>query len=266
MAKIKKNQKKFVLALVFLPIFAIAASSYVVYRGVENYIKNSSYFKIRTLTTEGITDKRYCDVMKEAIIGENIFCIDTRRLSERIRKRFPTFYSVVVIRVLPSELSIIAGERVPVAVLRRGAYYLFDTEGVAVSSFAASESVDFPEISGLENKISTVKVGASYQSGVLKEALNLARVLRLQRFAIDASLPIGNKMKISRIDAADPSNLSFFLGDILEIKVGHQDFENKIGFVPAILKSLSDDIVNVKYIDLRPKEPAVSIKKEERKK
>jgi cell division septal protein FtsQ len=248
--------------LVLLPIVAVVVSSYMVYRGVENYIATSSYFKVRDLKVEGITDSRYVDVMKQQILGVNIFDDQVDKLSEKIKKKFPTFNSVIVMRVLPSTLQIVAKERIPVAVVRRDSFYLFDTEGVIVSSFTLSELIDFPVITGLDNKLRVLKVGASYRLGVLRDVLGLAKVLRQQRFYIDAGLPRDSRLKITRIDASDPDDFSFYLGESIEVKVGNRDFENKINLFSSILKSLSGDIVNVKYIDLRPKEPAVAMKKE----
>jgi cell division septal protein FtsQ len=266
MAKNKKNSRNFIMALIFLPVVAVALSAYAVYKGVVNYVTTSYYFKIRDVKVEGIADPRYVGLMREEIVGNNIFCVDSGKVSERIKRRFPTLTRVTVTRVLPSELLVVAHERVPVAVLRRDAAYLFDTQGVAISSFPLSETVDFPVIAGLEKKISAVRVGMSYNSGVLKEALHLARVLRLQRFALDASLPQPRLFGITKIDCLDPSNFSFYLGDNLQVKVGHSDFENKIALLPSILKSLSQEIASVQYIDLRPNEPAVALKKEVRKK
>lgn len=258
MAKNKKNTKNIVPLLVLLPLVAVAFSSYAVYRGIENYITTSSYFNVRDVKVDGITDMRYIDLMKEEILGINIFRINTRKLSERIMRKFPTFSSVTATRVLPSQLSIVARERMPVAVIRKDAYYLFDTEGVVIARFSLSESPDFPSIAGFDNALGVLRVGVSYPLKSLKEVLHLARVLRISRFAIDASL--GSKMKITRIDAHDPSDLSFYLGETLQVRVGSGDFDRKIGFLPSILKSLSSEIGYVKYIDLRPKEPAVAMK------
>lgn len=246
--------------LVVLPLVAVLASSYAVYRGIENYVTTSSYFNVRDVEVDGITDMRYIDLMKEEILGTNIFRIDTRKLSERIMRKFPTFSSVTATRVLPSQLSIVARERMPVAVIKKDAHYLFDTEGVVIARFSLSESPDFPTIAGFENELGALKVGAIYPNRSFKEVLRLARVLRVRRFAIDAALD--SKLKITRIDAYDPSDLSFYLGETLQVRVGSGDFERKIGFLPSILKSLSAEIGSVKYIDLRPKEPAVAIKKE----
>ncbi|HQP92106.1 MAG TPA: cell division protein FtsQ/DivIB [Candidatus Omnitrophota bacterium] len=261
MSKRKHPKRNFVPLLVFLPVLAIGLSSYAVFSGIRHYTETSSYFNVRQVEVEGISDARYCDVMKEALIGTNIFRIDTIKLSERIKKKFPTFYSVSVTRVLPSCLRIVAKERLPVAIMQRaGISYLFDTEGVIVAGFPSGQGSDFPLIVGLEDKFSGLKVGSSYNSKILKNVLSLAKALRLQRFNIDSAFSQANRLKITRIDASQPSELSFYFWDTIQIKVGRNDFENKINLLPAIIKSLAGEINNVKYIDLRPKEPVVASK------
>ncbi len=262
MVKIKKNQKNFIFLLVFLPVLAIVISAYAVLKGVENYVSTSSYFNIRDVKVDGIADTRYCDVMKEALTGTNIFHIDTLRLSQRIRKKFPTFSSVTVTRVLPSSLWIQAKERIPVAILRRDAAYLFDTDGVVIAAFSVGQSTDFPIIVGLDNQLPNVKVGMSYRLPILNDALALAKAVRLQRFNIESAVNSINKMRVTSIDVSDASNFCFYLGDSIQIKTGRKGFEEKVNLLPPILKSLAGEIENVKYIDLRPKEPAIAMKKE----
>jgi len=252
MAKNKKSPRyaPFVMFVV-LPVLAIGISAFAVFKGVQNYTMTSLYFKIRTLKVEGIADVRYVDLMKDDILGTNIFELNTRKLAERIKRRFPTFYSIRVTRVLPSQLFIEAHERIPVAVVRRNQYYLFDAEGVVVSSFSLDALVNYPLLVGLENKLPNVRVGVAYDSGVLRPPLRLALMLR-------SNLPY---VKITKIDAADPDDLSFYLGGDVQVRIGNRDFESRLRLLPAILKSIGPELGNVRYIDLRPKEPVVAYKK-----
>lgn len=261
MSKNKKGQDTSpVFLLVVMPLLAMAISSFAIYKGVENYITTSNYFRIRELTIEGITDSRYMGLIKEEILGTNIFRVDTRKLSERIRRKFPTFYSVVVTRILPSRLLVEAKERLPVAVLKRDLYYVFDTEGVALSSYATLEFLDFPVITGLENKIQRIKVGVAYPLNVLERSLYLARVLRAASHDIETSVPQGSAFKVTKIDAGDANNLSFYLGQDIQVRVGRDDFQQKVELLTSILRSLGAELSTVRYIDLRPKEPVIFTK------
>ena len=250
MSKNKKarSTKLFFLLVVF-PVLAIAISFYAILKGVQNYITSSDYFKIRDLRAEGIADARYVDLMREEILGGNIFRLDTLKLSEKIRRRFPTFYSVTVNRVLPSQLWIVAKERIPVAEIKRDLYYVFDVDGVVIGGLSSSGTLNLPLIVGLESQLPRIKIGTEYSLSTLRRALVLAKALRDY-----------NDFVVSRIDASDPGNLVFYLADEVQIKIGDRDFENKISPLSSILHSIGGDLSNVKYIDLRPKEPVVATK------
>ena len=257
MAKTKKNQSWMpVFLLVFVPFFAIILSSVVLYRGVRNYLTTSQYFNVRDLKVEGIADQRYVDLMKKEIFGVNIFRIDMLKLSDRIKQRFPTFYSVTVSRVLPSELLIIAKERLPVALIKTDAPYVLDDEGVALMQVASENDVGLPLIVGLEGKISKIKAGSKVSGNVLHRSLLLAKALRLKAPAI----------RPSKIDASDPSHPFFYLGPDLQVKIREKDFEAQLLLLPAIIKSLGSDLAQVSYIDLRPKEPVIAMKENDKKK
>jgi len=252
MAKNKKNKQgnQFFL-LVILPLLAIFVSSLAIYKGLENYITSSHYFKIRDVVIDGITDARYVECMREEISGSNIFELDAQKLAERIKKRFPTFYNIRVTRVLPCKLDILARERIPVAIVRKEVYYLFDAQGVAIASFPLNAVLNYPLIVGLDNKLPKIQVGVSYETKALKIPLRLALLLRVRIPAL----------RIVKIDAADLDNLVFYLNNDIQVKMGNRDFEERLNLLSVILKSLGTEITNVLYIDLRLKEPVISLRK-----
>jgi cell division septal protein FtsQ len=264
MAKKKNNNNGWsIFLLVVLPLVAFGLSGLAIYKGVQNYITTSNYFKIRELKVEGINDPKYLSLMKEAVLGDNIFRLDVGRLAQNIRLKFPTFYSVIVTRVLPSQLFIQAKERLPVAVMKRDIYYLFDADGVVISSFPPDAVFSFPLITGLESRLPRLKVGVHYNAHVLDKPLLLARMLRVYADRIEESAP---GFKITKIDASDLDQLTFTFGNDLAVKIGDKDFENRIAVLPVILKTIGSELDNVKYIDLRPKEPAVAMKDNKLKK
>lgn len=262
MTKSKKNQNfaPFFL-LVILPFLAVLTSSYAIYKGVQNYIVTSNYFKIRELKVEGIMDLKYLDLIKEELLGVNIFRVNTERLAERIRNKFPNFTSVTITRILPSQLRMMAKERIPLAVIKRDLCFIFDGEGVALSSFSpAATPYDLPLIVGLENKLQQIRVGAAYQFSALHKALLLARALKAKKTDISTAFSKNESRKVTKIDVIDPGNLSFYLGDDIQVKVGDKDFEERLSFLADILRSISGDLSNIRYIDLRSKEPVIATK------
>jgi len=252
--------------LVILPFLAIVISFFAIAQGIKNYVTTSNYFRIRELKVEGIADKRYLDLMKEEILGVNIFRLDVGKLAKKIKTKFPTFYSVTINRILPSELFIAAKERCPVAVIKQDLYYLLDADGMVLASFASGDASAFPLIVGLENQLPRFRPGVDYSTGALRKSLALAKTLRLQSHQIETSFSPAQRRRVTKIDASVPNQLSFYLGDDIQIRVGDSDFDNKIDLMSVILHSIGVDLGNVRYIDLRPKEPVVAMKDEKKRK
>jgi len=189
--------------------------------------------------------------------------VDVARLAGRIRRKFPTFYEVRVRRILPSELRIVAEERLPVAVLEQGRFYLFDADGVALSVVASAEAVRLPLVEGVAGRLPKIKSGFHYGRPELRQALRLADVLARRGDELARRMPSGQQ-RVRKIVVGPGGQLSFFLGDSLEVKVRDRGFEEQLDLLPAILKNLGSDIGQAAYVDLRPREPVVGMRSGER--
>ncbi|MFH1692617.1 MAG: cell division protein FtsQ/DivIB [Candidatus Omnitrophota bacterium] len=262
----KKRKRFFVFFLFVLPVLAISLSSFAIFKGIKNYITSSSYFIIKKVSIEGIVNTKYADSIQQEILGGNIFCLDTTKISERIQRRFPNFSSVVITRILPSELSIVAKERLPVAVLKRDIYYVFDADGIVLSSFSSKEMMDLPLMTGFEKQLKKVDVGKKYPLKVLQVPLALAKALKIQMPSVYSQVPCAQNLKVTRIDAGDPVNLLFYFNDDIQVKIGNQNFDDRLSLLQVVLKSLDYEMAQVDYIDLRSKEPVVAYKNKNAKK
>jgi len=261
MAKKKKNSSDggpFFL-LVVLPLAAIVLSGWAIAKGVHHYVTTSHYFKIRELRAEGIGDQRYLEMIKNDVVGVNIFRVDAVDLAGRIQRRFPNFYSVSVRRILPSQLLIVAKERLPVVWIKRDVYYMMDANGVVVGTAPLGETPTLPLLAGMDSKLARLKTGATYSFSALHRALVLAKILKAHAADIREAIP-GMSLSVISLDAADPEELSFYLNPAIEVKVGDRNFDSRISLLPAILRTISSDMGRIKYIDLRPKEPVVATK------
>lgn len=256
----KKRQRFFVFFLIVLPVLALGFSSFAIFKGIQHYLKSSSYFVIKKVSIEGIADDKFAELIRVEILGDNIFCLDASRLSEQIKRKFPHFLSVVVTRILPSELSITAKERLPVAVLKRDLYYVFDTDGVVLSSYSARDMLELPLMTGLEKQIKKINVGKTYSSKALTASLTLAKALKIQMPSIYVRVPDMRHLKVTRIDIEDEADLSFYFNDDIQVKIGRQDFDGRLSLLPVVLKNIDYEIGQVGYIDLRSKEPVVAYK------
>lgn len=247
--------------LVILPLLAIGLSGLAIAGGIQNYVTTSHYFRVKELRVEGITDQKYLNMIKDEVVGSNIFRINAGELAWRIKSRFPNFYYVSVERVLPSQLFILAKERLPVAWIKRDRSYLLDANGVIVGE-AGGDITYLPLLTGLEEnrRQQKLKTGAVYSARGIHRPLLLAKILKLRSASIRQAID-GQTMEITRIDATRPNELSFFLSpDQIEVKVGDRNFDVRVALLPAILQTISADKGNIKYIDLRPREPVVATK------
>ncbi|MFH1691595.1 MAG: cell division protein FtsQ/DivIB [Candidatus Omnitrophota bacterium] len=255
----KKKRKRFLVFFLFvLPVLALGLSSFAIFKGIKNYITSSSYFEIKKVAIEGIANGMYADSIKQEILGNNIFCLDTVKMSERIQRKFPNFSNVVITRVLPSELLIVAKERLPVAVLKRDIYYVFDSDAVVLSSFSSQSMIDLPLIIGFEKQLKKIEVGKKYPLKGLRTSLALAKALKIQLPFVYTQVPNTQNLKVTTIDAEDTANLSFYFNDNLQVKIGGQDFDARLSLLPVVLKGIDYEIAQVDYIDLRSKEPVVA--------
>ncbi len=248
-----------VFLLVILPLLALALSGLALYKGIRYYLTSSEYFCVREVTALGVADHRYVQMIRDELIGANIFKVDVVRLAQRIRRKFPTFYEVRVRRILPSELRIVADERVPVAVVKKERYYLFDAEGVALSVVASPEAVRLPLVEGGIDRLPKIQSGFRYGQADLRKALSLAGAIERQGTSLVRHMPEAGQ-RVSKIVVGPGGRLSFYLGDDLEVKVRDRRFDEQLDLLPAIIKDLGPDIGEVAYLDLRPREPVVGMK------
>lgn len=252
-----------VFLLIVLPLLALALSGFAIYKGIHYYLTSSDYFRVREVTALGVVDYRYVQMIRDELTGANIFKVDVVKLAERIRRKFPTFYEVRVRRILPSELRIVAEERVPVAVVKKGRSYLFDADGVALSVVASAEAVRLPLVEGVAGRL-PIKSGFRYGHPELRKALDLAGALERRGDDLTRRMPPGQQ-RVRKIVVGSGGKLSFFVGDGLEVKVRDRGFDGQLDLLPAILKNLGPDIGAVAYLDLRPREPVVGMRSEGRR-
>lgn len=261
---VKKNNKfkppvKFitVIIIIFLVLFFII--SYI-----WSIVSTSDYFKVTDIVTKvpNIVDLSY-------LKGRNIFSIDLRRESDYILDFCPDFSKVRLAKVLPNRIFVDFIKRKPVAFVRLYKYYFVDENAVLFYSSSEPQDLDLPTIAGLETKIFGVKPRKKYNIRELLLALNIIKETKNNK--------ILKGYKIKKIDVANPSNTSVFITlpsspadysngkqvlvpEYLEIRIGEDDIKNRIVFLGGVVAESNKNLSNIKYIDLRFKDPVVKFK------
>ena len=247
MAKKMKRKKKAEPKVVFkrkIPIKKILPFAIILVLILTSYVflKNSPYFSVKKIS---IVDIDYASGIEASDLiriykGRNIFNIDIKSLSSRMRDDHPFIKDVVVKRVLPEMLEISILSRVPVAKIKSKGYLPIDNAGMVLSSRLVSE--DLPVITGVSLWIRP-RAGEKIKNKKVNNALMLLEALK-------ESSTI-RKYGLREINVRDTRNLSFFLKNGIEVKIGDEEFSTRIKRLSTTLSDTSLDKDNIKYIDVR---------------
>jgi cell division septal protein FtsQ len=228
-------------------------------------LKNSRYFKIKdVLDSQGMELTAF-----SYLKGRNIFNIDLKAESQDIQELYPNCQKIRLVRVMPNRLVIDFIKRIPVAYVKLFRFFCVDDEAVLFDVPRSSEFADLPIIVGLDTKIFGPKAGKAYNIMELKFALDVIKEIKNNK--------ILEGYKIKRIDVLRPGNTSFLITapqeaspdpkeevtagiQGLDIKIGQDDIKDKIATFSQLLIQLKKDWNNIRYIDLRFKEPVIKFK------
>jgi len=198
---------------------------------------------------EALTPK-YIGKCLELNACSNIFAFNMQAKRSALMDDIPCIKSVEISRRLPGELDITVHERLPVARLEMNAYYLtVDREGRVLGTTSGSKIL--PVISG--HAISGLRPGVQLDEKKIRRALAVIQTCD--------TMPVGNYVKIMRIDVHDQDMLSFILADGEQVKfswIGMTDLspdspdnlERKLSRLAESLRSASTRGKKIASIDL----------------
>lgn len=236
--------------------------------GILKILGSKDYFKIKEIMTNEdntidgstmltINPERSRGIDLSYLKGKNIFSIDLRQESQDIVQQNPVYRKIRLIRVIPNRIFVDFIRRKPIALIKLYRYFAVDEEGMVFEVPKELDYAQLPLILGLETKIFGAKSGRIYK---LKE---LALALDIIREAKNNQTLRGYKIKI--INVTDINNASFFLlltggFEGLEIKLDADELKEKFAILTGILSQDKENLVKIKYIDLRFKEPVIKLK------
>ena len=249
--KQKKDFKKFEPRKIFTGKWIRVAIAFILILGIFIILKNAAYFKLQTI--EVIDRIHATDINKDQLLriykGRNIFDIDIASMSLQIKNDYPVIKDVTVRRILPNKIRIDIVPRIPVAKLKLNENYPIDKEGMILSPGMRSE--DIPVITGFSMWLRP-KTGEVIKNQRIEKALELIRALNKSSLTLN--------YKVAAIDASNNRNLSFYLDNGMEVKIGGEDFLKRIENLKKNLSNPKLDKSNIKYIDLRFKDIVIGPK------
>jgi cell division septal protein FtsQ len=247
----RKRKFRFPLAIIALCLVIL-----IVFLAVLSYIchalSTAQYFTIREVF---VSDRDRADF--SYLKGKNIFAIDLKDEARYILEAFPDCASVRIVRVLPDRLFLYFVKRKAVALVKLYKYFSVDDEAVFFQPKNMPEEDGLPVITGLETKIFGPKPGKKYCVRELLLSLKIIKAIKRIRLLKD--------YKLKRIDAASSSSCTVFLllpaqdKLLLEIRLGEERVGEKISMLAGLIAQERSNIANIKYIDLRFKEPVIKL-------
>ncbi|MCX5703614.1 MAG: hypothetical protein NT066_03885 [Candidatus Omnitrophica bacterium] len=241
------------LALVFIIGYSLRA------------IRDSDYFNIKEIiANEGnAVDLSY-------LKGNNIFSVDLINESRNILDAYPGYSLIKLVRILPNRIFANFIKRKPVALVKLYRYFALDEGGVFFDLVNQQiEGLSLPVIVGLETKIFGARPGKAYNIRELVLALHIIKEIKRDRLLKD--------YRIKKINVANIANTSMFMlypplsqdtrsakvsgapGE-LEVRLGKDKIKDKIAILAGLVMGSSNDLANIKYIDLRFKEAVIKLK------
>lgn len=261
----KRKPKTIFASITGLLIFAVIL--FVIFYSAELVIKKSAFFKISEIIINGNNDAK---ISFDYLKGRNIFAIDLKKEEYAALRLYPVSNAVKLIKILPNRIFVDFAIRRPVAYVKLYRNFYVDEEGVLFEAPSGVELLELPVISGLDGKIFGPKKGQKYNVKELTSALKIIKIIKNNAALRD--------LTIKKIDAADSANMSVFLFlpfttvnavdkknaflGALEVKFGQAYIDEKIDILGNLCVQGRKDLGNIKYIDLRFKDPVIKFKEQ----
>lgn len=245
----KESNKKKPLSLILkiLPIslglLAVAMTIVFLYHSVVK----SDYFNIdntKLILRDGVRTaslNRY-NKLSELGKGENIFKLDIASISSKILSDYPEIKNCNVKRRFPNELTINIFMRQAIAQIDLGKFYLIDEEAFLLSKARSEATKKLTIITGIGGWAPR-KIGDKFRSSKVLRAIKLITAIRTSGLL--------RRHTLGNVDASDSKNLSFFIDEGLQIKIGRDHFDDRIKLLKETLLSSYVDKDDLEYIDLR---------------
>ncbi len=215
-------------------------------KGIQAF-RNLSYFKvssIRSSTGEIFKEEKRFSYLK----GKNIFSVDLQEFERQLRWAYPQAKSVRVLRQLPNVITVEISERVPFAIISIARLNVtVDEKGFVVSKTAVNKNL--PLILGVSYRSDKVLVGRVIESKSAQLAISILKAFK--------SESLSSRIKIEKVNIGNLSKIYCYIKDGPEVIIDQDRVTEKTKTLKMVLNKMSVKIEDLRYIDLRFKEPVI---------
>jgi len=201
-----------------------------------SYLLSTPYFEVREASVRGVKELTEKDILTLAAIPpqQNLLAVNTDVLVKRISAN-QWVKNIYVGRELPNRLVLEVRERIPIAMVKQASdFYLMDSEGLVFKKLGKGDEVDLPILTGINN-------AEKENPKLLLSTLNLLKM-------ISTSGRYNYLGAISEVNIDDVFGLSLLTDAGLYLKLGMDDYENKLKQLNVVLADLEKRGLKKGYI------------------
>ena len=178
--------------------------------------------------------------------GLSLFGIDARAAADRL-EALPLVRRAEVIREFPNRVIVMVEERRPFTLVHAGRLHWIDEQGVNLGPEGRAVTLEAPVITGLGP--GDLSSGAGGPSERVAAGVSLLRILLRSGSVLLA--------QISEIDVSRPNGPVLYTVDGVEVRLGAEDWEARLGRLLGVLAQLRSAGEAVTSIDLRFRDQVV---------
>ena len=207
----------------------------------------ASRFAIERVDVTGQARLSAAEVVKASGLapGQNLWNLDARRAAAGV-EALPLVKRAEVVRSLPNRVTIYVEERRPFTLVNAGGLHWVDEQGVPLGPETRAVSLDLPVISGVTRD--DMAAGRLASDRVAAGVALLRSLMRAQN-------PLMGE--ISEIDVSRPEGPVLFMLDGIEVRIGSEDWDGRLGRLGGVLAQLRASGQSVTSIDLRFRDQVV---------
>jgi cell division septal protein FtsQ len=184
------------------------------------------------------------------LVGQNVFNVNLGKLHHQISTQYPQIAQLSVVRQLPDTIKVLAKKReLLLQVLApRNKFLIVDTEGVTM--FYTASPVPFPVVKGIPLEKYKIVLGAPSTIKELNLVVDLLGQLKLH--------PNTSKLRVLSIDASNLSKIQMLVMPNIQIMIDQEALSAKVDMLEILFQNGKINWGQVKYIDVRFKEPIIN--------
>ena len=207
------------------------------------WLARSPRFAVTAIEVSGQSRLTRDDIVAAAGIspGANVFALDPREIVARL-EALPLIRHAEVVRNFPDRVTLIVEERRPFTVVHADRLHWIDEEGVSLGVESRAVALNTPVLSGLHAQ-DLGRNGRGAASERARSGLVLLHLLLRSKSSLFG--------QISEIDMSRSEGPVLYTVDGIEVRLGKDDWEARIGRLQGVLAQLRTARETAASIDLR---------------